>query len=184
MPSKHDKAAVFIDNGYLARVLKQDFGEPRVDYLRLSETMCADFQRFRTCFYYCMPYQGPRPTQMERTRTSQADAFFYNLRNLPRFEVRLGRLIRTSTDPPRYEQKGVDVLLSVDLVRLSWSKTIDKAILVTGDSDFVPAVQAAKDAGVIVELFSSRKQHLSDELYQVCDERHVINEALVQSSCL
>jgi len=83
-----------------------------------------------------------------------------------------------------YSQKGVDVLLSVDLVRLSWSKTIDKAVLVTGDSDFVPAVQTSKDAGTIVELYYSESQHVSDELFQACDERHPISKALLESCSL
>jgi len=182
--SRHDKVAVFIDNGYLARVLKREFDEPRMDYLKFSEAFCRDCERFRTYFYFCMPYQSPAPTQDERARISQAQAFYYNLRRLPRFEVRLGRLIKTSSSPQRYEQKGVDVLLSVDLVRLSWSRTIDRAILVTGDSDFIPAIQASKDAGIIIELCHSEGQHVSAELFQACDERHPISKALVESCAL
>jgi len=182
--SSRDKTAVFIDNGYFAKVLRLDFGQPRVDYLKFSENICRDSERYRTYFYYCMPFQGPYPTQAERVRISHAQAFYHSLRNLPRFEVRLGRLIKTRTNPPGYSQKGVDVLLSVDLVRLSWSKTIDKAVLVTGDSDFVPAVQTSKDAGTIVELYYSESQHVSDELFQVCDERHPISKALLESCSL
>jgi hypothetical protein len=34
-----DKAAVFIDGGHLAKVLK-DFGEPKIDFLRMSNFFC------------------------------------------------------------------------------------------------------------------------------------------------
>ncbi len=70
-------------------------------------------------------------------------------------------------------------MLSVDLVRLSSSSKIDKAILVSGDSDFVPAVRVAKDEGVIVELFYSTGQNISDELFQVCDDRFVITKEMI-----
>ncbi len=85
---------------------------------------------------------------------------------------------KTNSNPP-FEQKGVDVLLSVDLVKLSSSNKIDKAVLVSGDSDFVPAVRASKDAGVIVELFYSKGQNISNELHQICDDRFVITQDMI-----
>jgi len=87
-------------------------------------------------------------------------------------------LRKTNSNPP-FEQKGVDVLLSVDLVKLSSSNKIDKAVLVSGDSDFVPAVRASKDAGVMVELFYSKGQNISNELYQICDDRFVITQDMI-----
>jgi uncharacterized LabA/DUF88 family protein len=145
----------------------------------LSEELCRGCERFRTYFYDCPPYQSPSPTEDERRRKSGADKFYYNLRNHKRFEVRLGRLQKTGYDPPMFTQKGVDVLLSVDLVRLAWSGKINKAVLVTGDSDFVPAVRDVKDAGIIVELWFSRCMHMSDELFQVCDDRFPLSRDLI-----
>jgi uncharacterized LabA/DUF88 family protein len=72
----------------------------------------------------------------------------------------------------------------VDLVKLSSSNRIDKAVLVSGDSDFVPAVRAAKDAGVIVELYYSKGQNLSNELYQICDARFVITQDMIDKCTL
>ena len=70
--------------------------------------------------------------------------------------------------------------MAVDLVRLSWDKQISKAILVTGDSDFVPAIEAAKDAGVLVQLYYS-KSSIHDELLSVVDERECISKELIDS---
>jgi len=39
--------AVFIDGGYLAKVLKS-FGEPRIDFLKLSESFRQGDERRRT----------------------------------------------------------------------------------------------------------------------------------------
>lgn len=173
-----DKVAVFIDNGYLAKVLKLDFGQPRLNYAAFSDMLCGNSERFRTYVYDCPPYQSPDPTDSEKKRKSDSDRFFNALDRLPRFEIRLGKLRRTNSFPS-FEQKGVDVLLSVDLVRLSSSNRIDKAILVTGDSDFVPAVRAAKDEGVIVQLHYSIGQNISNELYQICDDRFVITKDII-----
>lgn len=173
-----DKAAVFIDNGYLSKVLKNQFSGARINYELFSDSTCQGCERFRSYFYDCPPYQSPNPTQDERERKSKADKFYYNLRNYRRFEVRLGRLQKNG-NPPQYSQKGVDVLLSIDLVRLAWSGKINKAVLISGDSDFVPAVKDAKDAGVIVDLFYSTTMGTSQELLQICDDRFQITQGII-----
>ncbi len=105
------------------------------------------------------------------------DKFIYTLRRLPRFEVRLGKLGWAGGE---LVQKRVDILLTVDLVRMSWGRLIGTAILVTGDGDFVPAVEAAKDAGVLVQLYYSRSS-IHDELLSAVDESFVITEELIDS---
>jgi uncharacterized LabA/DUF88 family protein len=124
-----------------------------------------------------MPYQSSPPTKEESERYAAMNRFVYSLKKLPRFEVRLGKLERRGTE---FVQKRVDVLLSVDLVRMSWGRQIDRAILVTGDSDFVPAVQAAKDAGVLVQLYYF-PGFVHDELLQACDDRIEITKELIDS---
>ena len=184
-----DKAAVFIDGGYLAKVLK-DFGEPKIDFLRMSDFFCekAGAERFRTYYYFCMPYQSPQPTQEERERYMRADKFINYLKKLPRFEVRLGKLGRRTyrcsncgSSSIEYEQKRADNLLTVDLVGLSWRGVIQKAILLTGDSDFVPAVQEAKRADVLVTIWYARTRNctIHDELYAECDERFELDKETI-----
>jgi len=64
---------------------------------------------------------------------------------------------------------------------MSWGKQIEKAILVTGDSDFVPAIYAAKDAGVVTHLYYL-KSNVHDELLLACDERTEIDRRLIDAS--
>ena len=68
-------------------------------------------------------------------------------------------------------------------MRMSWGRQIDRAILVTGDSDFVSAVKAARDAGVVIILYYSRKppMYVHDELLDNCDERYEITQGLIDS---
>jgi uncharacterized LabA/DUF88 family protein len=178
-----DNAAIFIDSGYLSKVLKLVF-KTKIDFEKFSDALCgADYKRLRTYYYDCMPYQDNPPTQEQRARYAAHDSFVYNLRKLNRFEVRLGKLIYIPSIND-FIQKRVDVLLSVDLVRMSWDHQISKAVIVTGDSDFVPAIQAAKDAGILTVLYYSRGHpqiSALDELLYACDERIEINQALINS---
>lgn len=178
-----DKVAVFIDGGYLGKVLKLVFGEPRIDYEKFSDKLCEGTERWRTYYYDCMPMLPSEPTAEEKWRYAAKQRFIEYLRRLNRFEVRLGKLIKIP-DRSKPIQKGVDVLLSVDLVRMSWDKQIQRAILVTGDSDFVPAVIAAKDAGVLTIAYYSRGAptvYAHDELLTCCDERYEISNPLIRS---
>jgi uncharacterized LabA/DUF88 family protein len=179
-----DHAAVFIDSGYLSKVLKYAFKSPKIDFEKFSDHLCGDdCARLRTYYYDCMPYQDSPPTEEQRKRYSAHDSFLYNLRKLNRFEVRLGKLIYIPKSKD-FVQKRVDVLLSVDLVRMSWDHQIQKAILVTGDSDFVPAIQAAKDAGVLAILYYSKANpqvSALDELLYACDERIEISQKIIDA---
>jgi uncharacterized LabA/DUF88 family protein len=128
-----------------------------------------------------MPYQSHPPTTQESTRYSQMDAFLSYLRKLPRFEIRLGRLQKIGNE---FKQKGIDVWFSVDLCKLSCKGVIDKAVLVTGDSDFVPAVNVAKEEGVVTILYYSKTPplYVHNELLNACDEKYEINKGLIVAS--
>ena len=66
-------------------------------------------------------------------------------------------------------QKGIDTLLSIDLVELASTGQISKAVLLTGDSDFAPAARRARDKGVVVDLFYSPATYVHSEL-EIPDE--------------
>lgn len=46
------------------------------------------------------------------------------------------------------EEKGVDIRLATDLIRLAWSDSYDIAVLVSADKDFVPVVEFLKNRGL------------------------------------
>jgi len=169
-----DKAAVFIDGGYFKKV-RENFGDPKVDFLRVSEDLCkrCSCERFRTYIYDCAPYQSNPPTQNERDKTQKFNVFYTTIKRLPSFEFRLGKLqkINKPDGSVTVQQKGVDILLTIDLVKLAATKTIQKAILITGDSDFVPAVKEARELTKMTLFFNKGpKTGLSDDLRMAVDE--------------
>jgi len=178
-----NRAVVFIDNGYFNKVIRQQFKGSTVDYELFSNNICGNCERLRTYVYDCKPYQGNPPTGDEKHRVSQMDKFVTAIKRLPRFEMRFGDLQKIWVDNKfTFKQKMADVLLSVDLVRLSWSKQMQDAVLVAGDHDFLPAVKAAKDAGVVVKLYYTNPIH--DELLDACDETIMIDKNLINKSLL
>jgi len=180
------KVAIFIDGAYFEKILKEHYGEPRVDYNKLSQVLAgagAGKELLRTYYYDCDPYQSSHPTQQERERFSNKQRFFSYLGYLPRYEVRKGRLQHRGYDnhgKPKFMQKGVDTLLSIDMVSLAATGKMADAILLAGDSDCLPAVKAIKPFGVNIILYHGPTQgtyHI--DLWKACDERHPITQELI-----
>jgi uncharacterized LabA/DUF88 family protein len=53
---------------------------------------------------------------------------------------------------PNIEQKGVDLRIGLDIARLSLQRLVDVIVLVTGDSDLVPAFKFARREGTRIVL--------------------------------
>lgn len=178
-------AAVFLDAGYLSKVVQNDHNHARVDLGKLSQEMAAPDSLLRAYYYNCLPYQGNPPTDEERERFSGMHRFITRLKYLPRFEVRLGRLALRGYDTrgnPIFIQKRVDCMLGVDMALLAGKRTITNVALFSGDSDLIPAVEAAKQEGVLVTLWhgsSSPDSRPSRELYELCDERRELTPDIV-----
>lgn len=46
------------------------------------------------------------------------------------------------------DQKGVDIKIGIDIATLAYKKLVDQIILISGDSDFVPAAKLARREGI------------------------------------
>lgn len=102
---------------------------------------------------------------------------------LRRFEVREGRLAFRGLDAkgePIYQQKRTDLMLGLDFALLCGKHQIDHAVVVAGDSDFLPAVEAAKTEGVTVWLWHGPRYSVDgkptygQDLWMAVDERFEI----------
>lgn len=173
--------AVFIDGAYVDSVMRREFPGCKIDIQKLVLRICGERELLRA--YYCdsPPWQGTPPSDDDRRRASHKDRYFAALRRLPRFEVRLGKCERrtNTAGSVTFEQKRVDILMAVDLVLLAVKGRISHAALITGDSDLLPAIEVARNEGVLVHLFHGEVYH--DELWDACDERTRLDRAFVDS---
>ena len=176
-----DRTAIFIDGGYLERVLKDEFNSSKISFQHLSKRLAGDSEVLRTYYYNCPVFQSKEPSPKESKLFASQRRFLDAVESLPRHTVRLGRLARRGPigGPYRYEQKMVDVLLVVDMVLLAVKGHVSEVVLLAGDSDFIPAVAAAKSEGVIVRLVHGREPHRA--LLHEVDERVQITQEMVDS---
>jgi uncharacterized LabA/DUF88 family protein len=81
---------------------------------------------------------------------------------------------------PSLRQKGVDILLALDLVRHAEHGRLSHALLLAGDSDFAPAIKAARDAGVLITLLAPADSRPSARLRALADETVEIPTAVAR----
>ena len=66
------------------------------------------------------------------------------------------------------KQKGVDMRIGLDIAHLSYKHLVNQIILISGDSDFVPAAKLARKEGIDF-ILDSMKSHVVDELLEHVD---------------
>ncbi|MBU3964407.1 NYN domain-containing protein [Patescibacteria group bacterium] len=67
------------------------------------------------------------------------------------FEMGMGHMLKTDV----YHEKGVDVLMAVDLLIGAYENTYDTAILITSDTDLLPAIEKVRSMGKKIEYIGS-----------------------------
>lgn len=65
-------------------------------------------------------------------------------------------------------QKGVDMKIGIDIATLAYKRLVDQIVLISGDSDFVPAAKLARREGVDFVL-DSMGTRIADELLEHID---------------
>lgn len=182
------RTAIFIDGAYLDKTLELAFSGIRINYKKLIHLMTPDNDLLRAYYYHCLPYSGDPPTQDELARVQSKDRFYKALSNIPRFTVKLGTLVcrgEGRNGRPIFVQKLVDVMMSVDMVQIAATRQVDHAIIITGDSDFVPAIQVVKTHGVLVSLWHApldgTKANTHPQLLDICDERIAFTSSRLNS---
>ena len=73
-------------------------------------------------------------------------------------------------------QKGVDMKIGLDIASLAFKKQVEKIVLISGDSDFVPAAKLARREGidfVLDPLFNPIKPDLFEHIdgLRTCDNK-------------
>lgn len=87
------------------------------------------------------------------------------------------------------EQKGVDMKIGVDIASLAYKKLVDRIVLISGDSDFVPAAKLARREGIdfiLDPLFNHISSDLSEHIdgLRTCDACYKQYSQHVQSAII
>lgn len=65
---------------------------------------------------------------------------------------------------PDFQQKGVDIRIGLDVAWLASNHLVDRVLMVTGDTDFIPAMKFARREGIQVKLVKIGEKSLNDNL--------------------
>ena len=152
---------VFIDGSNLYHSLVNSFGNAKIDLGIFCESISKEGLLLKIN-YYTSPVS--RFDGINAYKSQQK--FLSKIIEIPKLVLFLGRLEKHGNS--RFE-KGVDVKIATDLVSSAFKDNFDVAILVSNDSDFVPAIKEVQQVGKKVWNINFQKRK-SYHLNQICDK--------------
>ena len=158
LPDDLLKVIVFIDNAYLIR-LKNYFFKEKFKYnlknfiLNIAKKNNLFVEKI--FIYDAPPFQTRNPSEKENKKKEYYDKFA-SLFKKQGIVLREGRTQRLRIDDKFiYKQKGVDMLIGIDVVSAKDDfPNIQGIVLLTGDSDFVPLVEKVKKRNLSIFLLT------------------------------
>ena len=197
-----NRTAVLLDGGYVRKRLRKLLKRyPTASDVNQLARQCLkqDESLFRIYYYDSPPYPSElkNPISGESvTKNAQKGIKFHDqMRISERVAYRGGELIYVgwvvSEDAlkelikeqrsieakdlkPNLKQKGVDMKIGLDIAWLSSKSIVDRLVLVTADSDFVPAMKFARREGVQV-VVATLGHGLRQELKEHADEVRTVD---------
>lgn len=123
----------------------------------------------RTFYYDCEPFgktlKHPSGSHVDYSTLptfAKQTAYLKSLDTVEQFALRLGILsfngwkARASQPKkfyPDFRQKGVDMKIGLDIAWMAGKSTVDKIVLVAGDSDFIAPMKLARREGIQIYLY-------------------------------
>ncbi len=195
---RHPPTMAFVDANYLQRAACRALGlrprEQRLDVRRVRDWLrdgplgCIERGECVRVGWYDGAFDAGHP------RAEAQQRFLHAIGELDLLQTRLGYLseitpqwqqdVRSGLDAcdverdrfeehcplgPTLRQKGVDITLAIDLVRLADRDAISHALLLVGDSDFAPAIAVARDAGVLTTILTPERFGIAGKLRELAD---------------
>ncbi len=94
-------------------------------------------------------------------------------------EQLLAEFDRNWTFYPERQQKGVDTLITLDMVRLASRSAFENAIVISGDQDLAEVIRTVQDYGVGVLIATPNRESVASEVLQLADDVLDIGESEV-----
>ena len=180
-----NECVVLLDGGYLYYISKFFRKEKPLKYK--IEKFATNIARKRNLsvkeiyYYTAPPFQSSKTNEEENKRKANYDRFIQKLKEVkPKIIVREGRCQKIKND---FQQKGVDTLLTMDLLKIAERKLAENIILLTSDTDFVPIIKDLQEnykIKVILAYFTDKRRKsafsLSNHLWNICKDKILIKK--------
>lgn len=166
------KVAVFIDGGHLRACAKGAKRAYTADFVVkvAKASVQAGEELFRIQYFDCDPFEGTVKLPVSGTARvySGGNPLLSDLAREEQVAVRRGVLkfrgwertkasLKAAAAPAaltdadfqaKWEQKGVDLRIGLDIVTMTESRGADLIVLLTGDTDLIPAMKLARGRGL------------------------------------
>ena len=180
-----DRVCIFIDGSNFYHALVENKKPKNIDFGKLSLALTGPHRKHIQTYYYNTPLLHPDPKdkdyKIKEARRRDQQRFFNALRFIPNLTFKKGRFQKLPHGGQ--VEKGIDVMVAVDMFILAHKNAYDTAILVSSDADYKSAIEAVKfDFGKVVEL----RQVVGSKAYDlitVCSSYHPITHEVL-NSCL
>ncbi len=184
------KTILLIDSGYLKNVFKNNGKFYDADGIEeISKHIISSIKAqghpldlLRILFYDCLPYSGEviLPVSKHKKQFSGKDCIMGNLALRDYFATRKGTLkfrgwtlkqssytktaLSDDDFEPSFEQKGVDMRIGLDISQYSYDRSVEHIILISNDTDCIPAMKCARKNGIKMSLVSIENAKIAPEL--------------------
>jgi uncharacterized LabA/DUF88 family protein len=189
------KIVILIDGGYL-RVKSRKAGKQyNPEFIEKFAQVCKipGEEILRILYYDCAPYAGTvrLPVSGNPYAFTGSDQWMEDLAKKDLFAVRRGvlkfrgykpkqtpfNLIGQLTDADfdaDFEQKGVDMRIGLDIATYSANGCVDRIVLVSNDTDCVPAMKHGRKSGLQIVLIQLPNGTVASELLMHSDFKRLV----------
>lgn len=178
------RSALLIDGGHLRVLVRKTGKDYSPEYVERIAQACvaADEALYRILYYDCPLYEGKTklPVSGKPHEFKGNDSWLRQLAARDLFAVRRGTLkfrgwkpknLPVSADgltdadfAPDFEQKGVDMRIGLDIANFCKSQAVHRVVLITNDTDFIPAMKFGRIAGLQIVLIKFPTANVTHEL--------------------
>jgi uncharacterized LabA/DUF88 family protein len=152
---------ILVDGKYLQAVLKECYGEAKIDICKLIRKLSGGKLASAT-YYYPLANALQLSTELERERAVSADRFLYALSTH-------GVGVKRTTEVTLYTQ------MTLDIFRLVSGGRIDEIVIFSESLALGPAIDVAREEGLTVTLWHGPKRTKElDQLTGRVDDHHSI----------
>lgn len=142
--AKKERVAIYIDGSNFYGYLKdKEISLPKgvkFDFKSFSDLLSSDKRTVVSKRYYTGVFRNIDGSERSRELVAGQQKFFSNLEN-DGFTIKRGRIMPVDKV---YKEKGTDVKIAVDLIVGAVDDLYDTVILVSSDTDLIPAVRYVK----------------------------------------
>jgi uncharacterized LabA/DUF88 family protein len=176
-----ERVMIFVDGGYLRELCKGLYKNDNINFGKLSWTFIRMFNTYSTnpfqansirIYYYDAIADKSHPDYETQRK------YFESIDDQYAYTVRLGQLVQSSKK--LLKQKGVDILMAIDAITKAYTNQYDTAMFMMGDRDFIPLIEAVKDAGKKT-MCVYYPRNSSKDLIRTFDMRISFDEKAIQS---